>query len=224
MAIIRDVRRNKGSRLYRKSNWNRGRGAKKIISVVKKYEDRNKEFKVHDLIVSQEVSSTASVTNLFAPTQGVDYNDRTGRETMERSLEVRGFISAKSGATAGQTARVMIVYDRTPNAVLPAITDINAGSGIITFPNLQNRKRFLTLFDELVTLSPADGDKSQVPVVWKKSLNIQTIYTNANAGVGFGDIRDIESGAFYMVTIGTVATGTGTCMMNGVVRFRFTDS
>jgi len=224
MTIIRDVRRNKGSRLYRKSNWNRRRGTKKILTVVKRYEDRNKEFKTHDLIISQEVSTTASVTNLFAPTQGVDFEDRTGRETIERSIEIRGFVSAKSGATAGQSARIMVVYDRSPQGVLPAITDINSGSGIITFPNLRGRKRFLTLFDELINIGPADGDKASIPIVWKKSLNIQTVYTNANSGTGYGDIRDIESGAFYLVTIGTIETGLTTCMLNGMARLRFTDS
>ena len=89
---------------------------------------------------------------------------RIGRRIVMTSLTVRwqGYMAPTS--TGAKGLRLLVVYDRQPNAATPAITDICQFDDMSSMMNLSNSKRFKVIVDELV------------PFVWELKENKLGIY------------------------------------------------
>lgn len=163
--------------------------------------------------------------------QGTDATTRIGRKIKMKSLQIRWTVSTQLPATglnpAGLVAgdvRVLVVYDRQCNGVLPAVTDILQSGTVscVTSPmNLNNRERFIVLVDKFFHLDP-QGPGSHVFRCYRKiPASAQDVIFNAgNAGT----IADIVTGAVIVVTATTVqATVAGAIDGNMYTRIRFLD-
>jgi len=164
--------------------------------------------------------------NLIEEVTGVV--DRIGRKVCLKSFQVRGTFRPVDTGVNFTFARVMVVFDRQTNGALPTISAILQNATSLTFNNLNNRERFVTLMDKCFalgpysttatqTISPANGSFTFVNIFKRLPPNTETIFG------GSGDtIADIMTGGLFLVTIGDMATGDS-WVMQTATRVRFTD-
>lgn len=198
------------------------------------------ELKVNDLLTATyQVNTTGSVTLLANPTLGSDFNNRVGRKVVLKSVYIRGRVATEASntlnavaATISQQARFIIFVDMQPNGAAPSVTDLLVEALPSSQLNLNNRDRFRVLSDKNYMFDPyflntattvaIASAPNQVKEVKKyKKLNIETVFNATNGGT----IVDINSGALFMLWVGSVAAGVSSDV-NAVVstRVRYADA
>lgn len=195
----------------------------------------NGEKKVIDIAVgSIQVNTTASINLLNGTVQGTDYTQRIGRKIVLKSVYIRGYVrleatAGAAGAGEPQLARMIIVVDNQPNGTVFAITDLLMSANVSSQLNLNNRDRFSILCDKEWVFDPWVGGLAPISgycgraihaVKKYKKINMETIFNAGNAGT----IADMNSGALYMVWLGSQPVGV-TNDVNAIVstRVRFVD-
>lgn len=164
--------------------------------------------------------------------RGTDHKSREGSKIKLTSLQFKFCMSA-NGSHTQSCCSWMIVYDKTPGASLPAIADILASEGTGT-----QHQTFLPLN---VGQNPG---RFQIIRKWKKTfhgsnaspLDTTSVYLDefirlGNRIVKFGatqngaTVGDHETGALYLVTLGTVpsASSANAVKGEGSIRLRFED-
>jgi len=142
---------------------------------------------------------------------GTSAGQRVGRKTLLKSLLVRWNTSYASA----NSARLMVVYDHSPNGVLPLITDILNINSLNGINNLDNSDRFIILKDFYLNTQIPDGQLFKAEsffLKWPEGL--QQVWTAA----GTGTIADCTTGALYIMACGGVAV-----TVNTTTRVRYTD-
>lgn len=177
------------------------------------------ELKAVDVSIAQVNDSTGAVTLLNGIARGDDINERDGRQVTAKQLELRLYRYVTSGTGIDQLTRVLVVLDRQANAAAPAITDVLVSASPYALQNLDNRKRFLILWDDLRHLNATAEADSACTNVKRISLKFQMQFNNGNAGT----VADITTNALYLITVGNVAAGATAGAVAGRTRFRFTD-
>lgn len=168
--------------------------------------------------------TTGSVTLLNGIATGTDYTDRVGRKVVIKSIYLRGFVLPVDTSTSNNLSRLILVYDKQPNGAAPAVTDILKSSTAQSQLNINNRDRFMILMDKQYAMGAYDattgyiGSPSVQQVKKYKKCNLETIY-----GGTLSTIASINTGALYLVTIGSAAAAAGG-EFRGSVRVRFVDS
>lgn len=176
-------------------------------------------------IATYAMNTTGSIALLTTIAQGVAQNQRVGRKIQVRSIQVRGNIKADS-ATTTTRGTWMIVYDKRPTGSLPAITDILESANSVAFTNSTNVGRFQIVCRKDYSIIGNDTtagqqtDKTHYAVDKFIKLNKPVVYKAAATGA----IADIEQGAFYIVTVGSSAAGTGDADCVIAFRVRFIDN
>jgi len=198
----------------------------------------NQELKVQDIATATyQINTTGSITLLAIPTVSADFTGRIGRKVTLKSLYLRGRVRAAGAGTMTaqvtpeQQARLMIIYDLQPNAEVPTILDILNTADPASQTNLSNRERFRILcdkeycFDPVVSVTTATqaqmtATRTCYNLKLYKKLNLSMIFNAVNGGT----IADINSGALYMVWIGSaVASSTGDAEAVVSTRVRYSD-
>lgn len=184
------------------------------------------ELKFVDLpLATYACSTTGSVTLLNGVAQGTDYNQRVGRQMLLKSVELRGYAYADAdGSSDLQYVRVMVVLDNATNGAAPIITDILTAQTSISMPNLANRGRFRILSDQRHAFEGAItaagvGPKTMncdLYLRWPKGIVVQNNGTAATVG-------SIQSGALWLVTIGSSGSVNQNASAQLCTRVRFTD-
>lgn len=199
-----------------------------------------REKKTYDLAAStDQCNTTGAFSLLCVPILGTDYTNRIGRKIIMKSVYIRGFVRSEPSSTAGQVGtctaqqiRIIIFIDFQPNGTAPSVTDLLTGATTVSHLNLNYRDRFKILKDKIIVLDPyivnatsgtsvaAATNQIKNVKIYKK-LNQEVIFNATNGG----DIADINSGALWMLTIGSVPAGTNTDA-NAVLttRVRFIDA
>lgn len=145
---------------------------------------------------------------------GNDSNQRDGAFVKMHSVRVEGVIQQGTSQTTSQVARMILVYDASPNGAFPTLSQIftSAGSGQsdarLCTPNTENRQRFSVLMDKSYTIDPLDSSRLRNLSIYKK-LMIPTIYKAGSAGSSAG-IGTIAQGALYMLLLGSAVYGVNT--------------
>lgn len=203
------------------------------------YKPNRIERKVNDLTTNTyQVNTTGSIVLIANPILGSDFNNRIGRKITLKSVYIRGYIAQEGADGAGfaiaaptQLGRMILVADLQPNGAVPAITDILVEATSCSQLNLNNRDRFKIYCDKTYVVDPymtsaiatqsyAQASNTIKMVKKYKKLNLEMIYNATNAGT----VADINSGALYMVWIGSVAAGANTDMRARVsTRVRYID-
>lgn len=168
-------------------------------------------------------NTTGTITLLATIAQGASINQRIGKRAYYKSLLIRGYIQALSASIFNDVA-ILIIYDKRPNGVLPAITDILTMVSPTAFMNDNNTGRFEVIrrFDHMLlgnTANPTTGLEAisvdhYIPLK-KRPITFES--------AGTGAIADIDSGALYMVTVGNNAPSTSSASSNLSFRVRFTE-
>jgi len=168
-----------------------------------------------DTAVSGVISTTPSIALINASVVGDDFDNRDGRSIRIKSVQIA--LTVFFNASATQTAtRMMVVIDKQPNETLLVIGDLITATNSHAMRNLDQRKRFVILWDRVVT----QGDQENAPrhIEFYKKLDMITVYDDSNAGT----IADIETNALYLILFSTEATNTPT--VGRTTRVRFIDN
>lgn len=204
------------------------------------------------------VTSNADIRCINTPALGDAFNQRNGYRVKNLFLDINlHIVPAGSNAVTNFAANVdlinfLVVYDRQPRGVNPAITDIllgeqNSGGSpasllqpCFTGMNLLNKDRFLILAHKRkrieINLSSVTspwsytGGNSSIQVnvsqmVIRKNLKLRGLETLYNGSTT--DISSISNGAIYLVTVGLWAptpSTTAKWVLSGVVRWKFVDA
>ena len=182
-------------------------------------------------------ATTRNVKLCNGMAQGTDYNTRIGRKILIKSVYVRLTFQPETANTlaSNSTARCILIWDLQPNSAtaIPALSDFfeafSAGTTWMNtnnMMNLNNRERFVILWDKMVTLgflntNAANGSSCRVLKKYKK-VNLSVTYSATGAATN-GQPNTIATGALWLVALGDAVTG-GSVQSPGVVRIRYTDA
>lgn len=177
------------------------------------------EFKSVDTTINSAIDSTGYVLLLNGLARGDDINQRSGREVMMKSVELR-FNSFATGTTGvDQIHRVALVYDRQANATALTWADVFTSSSINYPRNLENRKRFKVLMDTWYVIN-ASGEPGTAHVEkYYRKLAHPVTFNSGNAGT----VADITTGSLYLMWTSSAAAGAGAGTIQGRCRVRYTD-
>lgn len=201
------------------------------------------EKKFIDTIVVGVAQSTPTTPGVIKPSfylcngvlQGTDYNNRIGREFRMCSWQLRLNFNHSTNSPISQVVRVMLVYDKQPNAVQALSTDILAAiTGVVnsqSFNNLNNRDRFVTLYDKQIYMNLSGGPLNAgggCDVAYRNKFKKCWLpVVNNNTGNGIGSI---QTGAVYLLLLGNYAPPANPgvdpdyrVQVDGGVRIRFYD-
>lgn len=209
---------------------NRGFGSMAVL--------QNREKKFFDVTSARYNAKALDpvIKLLFVPVLGSDYNNRIGRKTIMKSLYIRGHLRLKAAANLttdepcpAQQARLIIFCDLQPNGATPALTDLLTGNDATYQLNPNNRDRFKIIKDKLYSFDTyqisgnngwAVSGRTGYDIKIYKKLNMETIFNATNAG----SIGDINTGALYMVWVGTVISNDTIPEAYISTRVRFDDA
>lgn len=174
---------------------------------------------------------TGNVFLINDPLQGIDGNQRIGRQIVVKSILVRACIqvpTADEGVVSySQCVRIMIVKDRQCNGLGFNIGDLLDDTGthnVVTAPmNLTYRQRFKVLCDRHYVLSGA-SNAAEFYFEYFKQKNHRIEYTSNVQG-----IAGIRTNAIYVILLGPYATAGGTVanrphLSSYLHRIRFVDA
>lgn len=168
------------------------------------------------------IDSTGAVVLLNGLQKGTDLTNRVGRKIHMFYYKLRAYALATSATGTAQIGRIMVVYDKYPNAVTATIGQILTATDVLANNNITGRDRFVKLMDQTYVLEDRMATPQTKPVMLQgyRAVRLDTIYDSSDAG----DITDIQNGALYLVSLGSNAAGgtAGTLTYN--VRVRFTDA
>lgn len=175
---------------------------------------------------SYDCDTTGSVTCLNLCDEGTGISQRIGRKICIKSVQVRGIVRPVDATSSDNTTRIMLIWDKQVNGVIATISEILSAATAHSFMNLDNRERFVVLMDKQFAVgrrSDASGNSGS-PNVYavnkykKMPAGSITIYDGTGAG-----IADVNTGALYLVTIGSQAAAAGS-VFSAACRVRYTDS
>ena len=192
-------------------------------NVSKRMENCCKKVDKHyvDLATAAYNTDTTGTLTLIAtiPT-GATQTTRVGKKVVLDSLQIRGrFIYGATPGTSLPKALLLIVYDRRPTGVLPAITDVLAAVSSFAFNNDDNSNRFKIIrrIDRMLCASNVAGCTSDLLIEEFIRLNKYAEYKS----LGTGAIADIEEGALYAITASDIAAGAAAGTLSVAYRTRF---
>lgn len=168
-------------------------------------------------------NSTGTITLIATIAQGASVNQRIGKRAYYKSLLVRGFCYAGTAGIIADAA-YLIVYDKRPTGALPAITDILTSTSSTAFMNDNNTGRFEIIRRKDFMII----GNGTTPQTGMESMNIdEFVPLNKRPitfeSVGTGAIGDIDMGALYFVTVGSVPMGATSPLIEATFRTRFTE-
>lgn len=178
-------------------------------------------FTANTIVAAQ---TTAVRTSIFSPDQGVGPSEHIGRAVVSHSLMWKWYGSYAATTAGSAPIRLVIVYDRQPNAALPTTTDVFDQDYIGALMNLNNNKRFLSLVNEEIILSSAGPTAFFRTgfISFKKRFGslLPTEFNTTNGGT----IADLTTGSFVAFTWqnGNIITANPTSAL--VTRIRYTDN
>lgn len=163
---------------------------------------------------------------------GGDANTRVGRRITMKSINMRYILTCTAVPGGGpdglepNRARIVLIYDKSPNGALPTITDIwDPTSSFTSMLDLNNADRFVIIADEMS--EQVQGKAAQTVVgqamasgTCYRKINMEAVFS----GTG-GTIADVRTGAIYILVCGDATTTptSGTYAVSALTRIRYTD-
>jgi len=171
------------------------------------------------------VISTPSVTLLNGCAVGTEFTDRIGRKITMKSIFIRGHLIPQDDTSGPNNNRLLVVYDKQTNGTAVVATDVLKTAVPASQINLNNRDRFVILYDKcwvqgkvsnVATQSFASGPNCFKIKLYRK-LNLEVQYSGTTAAVS-----SIATGSVYMIWLSeNVATDGAIAQLS--TRIRFTD-
>lgn len=169
--------------------------------------------------------STQGVTLLNPIPVGASVNQRIGKKVALKSLQMRGVIVGLQPLHFFSENTVIIVYDRKPAGALPSVTDILANDNSNSMNNDVNAPRFKIIrrWDHVLLGNIVNSITSTTAVNLDAFVDLKGLPVIYKA-TGTGTIGDIETGALYLVTLGTgTAVPAAYATLQAAFRIRYSD-
>lgn len=193
------------------------------------------ELKNHDVggavNPGYDVSNLVCVNPIAAGTSGVTM---TGRRAVQKSLLFRYNITnspivvASFANAAPQSIRCILVYDRSPDGTIPAVTDLLTSNTVLAPLQLTNADRWLVLHDEVHEVGVSayitggitynmGGFPTATKYIYKK-LSLPFV------GPSTAGIIGIQEGAIYFYAVSNLLDANTNASVNYYSRVRFQDN
>lgn len=198
--------------VYARRTYNKAlRLAKFAVSML------NAEQKLKDVTASITPAPAGVLDLLNGMNKGDNINNREGQQIKTMSILFRATININSLATA-TAVRIMLVVDSQPNGAAFTVANLLENTvQVIQSPiNIGNKRRFLVLFNKVLTLS-INGRRKAYFNYFKKVM-LKTVFNNGNAG----DETDITTNTIYFVAFSDESANQPT--INYYSRIRFVDN
>lgn len=188
-------------------------------SKVSKFQEKSKEIERKSLDIVQNAGVIPASPTWTLPTlsngiaQGTTSAQRLGRRFTNVAFHYRAVLQP----AAPSPCRILVIYDRQPNQLLPAVVDILSADHFNSPMNLFNAERFLVLSDKVFQNS-LDGSATSLFAKDYIKMSLESVFT----GTG-GLITDCNTGAIYtMICQGANGVAAGAFTLHA--RSRFTDA
>jgi len=196
------------------------------------------------VIATTTTNGSLFTLNLISP--GTGSFNRIGKRIHMKSLRLKGhfvFSFAPTATTSdqlGNFVRMVVVYDKQVNGVLPIWSDIfgitaqdGTESSTVESPlRYDNMDRFVVMSDELFACNPklvASGgttNQSEYVVAFDKFLNLKNLETTYSGQTSPCTIADVATGALYVLFrsfINTAVTSFAAVDGQSIARLRYKD-
>lgn len=179
------------------------------------------EWKYSDVLVNHDVNTATALTLLNGLVPGTGATQRIGQKIVIKSIEIRVRVQVDPNGGVRQLVRWMVVMDRQANGAAPTLAQILNVNTPYGLRNLENRKRFKIILDNVKYLAPLnqEGDGCYYHVYFKFRKPLIVEYNAGNAGT----VADIVSNSLYMFSVGDQAAGNGDAVLASYCRLRYTD-
>lgn len=196
-----------------------------------------------DISDNIEFTSAGAFTLLNGCVPGDNSNNRTGRKISMTSMQIRGYVNTvnNSSATAADFLRLILVYDRQPNAALPALADVlqataqggGTTSGSFDPLNINNADRFkvlrnwnwgmlTTLGAGVVPVAALLGPQTCDNTTIDEYIQLKGMEAHYNAGTA-GTVADITTGSIFLLAVGLESAANNSFRFTFTARLRFHD-
>nr|WAE43238.1 MAG: capsid protein [Cressdnaviricota sp.] len=219
---------------------------KQIKSVDQTYEAALAVPYVPDLTTPTviNIDTTSMFQNLCTVQVGTGEYNRVGNKIALKSLRLRfSLFPNNNNVIQVSNARMMIVYDRQPNAGYPSLAtflntarqDGTSVTGTIwSSVNINLFERFVVLMDEIIALPPEAvvglvagsdtvGPTEQKNFIIDRYIKLKNLETVFNVSSNPITIAAINTGALYLFSIGDLGAGAAPWSWKGETRLRFMD-
>ncbi len=197
---------------------------KRILKVI----EANAEMKYWDLTISPTVVAAAGTVfgSLAIIPQGVDLNERIGKEIRVKKIMCRVNVTLNTTAAVSDTydvVRIMIVHVKEHADVTTNLQSrvLSTPSTIYSFNNLQNVGGMTTLWDKFVIMNTTSGAFTSVIagpnntfVDFFKEVNISLVYAGTTGVLLENDVTSLQMVAW---------TIKGDITISGNFRLRYLD-
>lgn len=178
------------------------------------------ELKARDYTGTLAVNSATTLQLINGIARTDDLEGRIGRQILMKSIQIKGILSSTATTGVRQFCRMLVVYDNQTNGNALAATDVLNQANVYDPRNLDNRMRFLILFDQTYAVQAPGVDGSQHVINYYKKISLPTTYNSGDAGT----VADIATGSLYMIFIGTEAAGDTDANISVAARVRYLDN
>lgn len=158
------------------------------------------ELKYDYGVVNGTIDSTPNVVLLTTIANGSGSSERIGKAVQYHSIEIAWSLRMAAVHNSNK-ASFKLIYDRSPNGILPAYTDILKSSDTNSLLNPDTRARFVELFEAnwVTTNDVVSGNTNSIGQVHGHKLI--SMKGKKATFIGTADtIASIETGAIYVVT------------------------
>lgn len=185
-----------------------------------------KEFYVANTL--QNVTTTGGVVSINTIAEGDEYTNRQGRIVKSRYIDVQYSLYQSSIDSSADGSLVALVWDKTPNGSVAAVTDIlltgSAGNPSLAFKNTPNNaERFhIAWVDYLPNCEEGSIQVGSNAVMTKKRnfYRIPEKYSNSRYGNTTAVTPNL--GGWYLLYIDASNTTT-TSRIDYTIKYVFTD-
>lgn len=182
----------------------------------------NVEFKETNTQIDTTVGDSMHAELLNGLSKGTNNNQRMGDSIRIKSIEVNSYAYKNSNFTGiYQRVRRVILLDLQSNAAAPTqnqIFDQAANEPTLEFRNLDFKKRFVILKDDVVQITQNDPVAAFPKYYYQ--MNMHTSYDASDNG----DVTDISSNAVYVIFISTEGTAADEPSVVSNHRVRYIDN
>lgn len=172
----------------------------------------NVEFKYKDTELSVNPSASGAFYLLNGLQTGDNVINRDGRLVRIKSCQAKYKLTMNASAT-NTTVRFLWFIDKQANQSTPTGSDLFINVNTQGLKNLNNRKRFVFLKDQTISLS--SNSLTEKRFNYYRKLDMKTVYDAGDAGT----IADITTNALYLYVISDEAVNTPSLELYNRIRF-----
>lgn len=166
-------------------------------------------------IIAGQVTASGLLLNVPC-IEGTSPTTHIGRRIKMLSLHIRWQGSMAATSTGASPLRMLVVYDKQPNAATAATTQVVAVDAIQSPMNLANAQRFTILMDEDVKCVGTAGPQSWFVDRFRK-IDLDVEFNETNGGTS----ADVQTGLVlvFFWQNGAIATASPTGTFYSRIRF-----